>query len=62
MSLSIDQILDSGEQPLANMIPDPGPNPEETCAQQERLQILEEAFQGYRWHTENLFGSTMFKE
>jgi RNA polymerase sigma-70 factor, ECF subfamily len=45
MTFSIDQPLDSDEQPLANMIPDPGPNPEEIYAWRERLQIFEQALQ-----------------
>jgi len=40
---SIDRQLDPKEQPLANNIPDPGPNPEEMYARRERVQILEEA-------------------
>jgi RNA polymerase sigma-70 factor, ECF subfamily len=39
---SIDRQLDPDEQPWANRIRDPGPNPEEMYARQERLQILEQ--------------------
>jgi RNA polymerase sigma-70 factor, ECF subfamily len=40
MTSSIDQKVDPEDQPLANRIPDPGPNPEERFARQERFQIL----------------------
>jgi RNA polymerase sigma factor (sigma-70 family) len=40
--ISIDQKLDRENPPLANRIPDPGPNPEEVYARQERLRILEQ--------------------
>jgi RNA polymerase sigma-70 factor, ECF subfamily len=43
---SIDQQkLDRDDQPWANRIPDPGPNPEEMYARQERLQILAQSLQ-----------------
>ena len=45
MTASIDQKFDPEERPLANRIPDPGPNPEEMFAQQERLRILEQKVQ-----------------
>jgi RNA polymerase sigma-70 factor, ECF subfamily len=41
MTFSIDRKLAPAEQQLAGRIPDPGPNPEERFARQERLQILE---------------------
>jgi RNA polymerase sigma-70 factor (ECF subfamily) len=40
-----DQKLDREDQPLADRIPDSGPNPEEAFARQERLQILERGLQ-----------------
>ena len=43
--ISIDQKLDREDQPLANRIADPRPNPEEMYARQERLQILERGLQ-----------------
>jgi RNA polymerase sigma-70 factor (ECF subfamily) len=43
---SINCQFDPEEQPLANRIPDPGPNPEEMYARQERVRILEEALVG----------------
>jgi RNA polymerase sigma-70 factor, ECF subfamily len=45
MTSSIDQKLNPEEEPLANRIPDPGPNPEERFARQERLRILEQKLQ-----------------
>ncbi|HMD99427.1 MAG TPA: sigma-70 family RNA polymerase sigma factor [Terriglobia bacterium] len=42
---SIDQKLDRDTPALADRIPDPGPNPEEIYARQERLQMLEETLQ-----------------
>jgi len=45
MTSSIDQKLDPEEHPLANRIPDPGLNPEERFARQERFQILEQKLQ-----------------
>jgi RNA polymerase sigma-70 factor, ECF subfamily len=42
---SLDQKLDRDDQPLANRIPDPGLNPEEMYARQERRQILEQMLQ-----------------
>jgi RNA polymerase sigma-70 factor, ECF subfamily len=45
MTFSIDQRLDPEDQPLANRIPDPRPNPEETFARQERFEILEQKLQ-----------------
>jgi RNA polymerase sigma-70 factor, ECF subfamily len=45
MTFSIDRKLDPEEQTLASRIPDPGPNPEERFARQERLQILEQKLQ-----------------
>jgi RNA polymerase sigma-70 factor, ECF subfamily len=43
--ISIDQKLGREDQPLANRIPDPEPNPEEMYARQERLEILERGLQ-----------------
>ena len=45
VTFSIDQKIDPEGQPLANRIPDPGPNAEERFARQERLQILEQKVQ-----------------
>jgi RNA polymerase sigma-70 factor, ECF subfamily len=45
MTSSIDQNLYPEEEPLANRIPDPGPNPEERFARLERLQIFEQKLQ-----------------
>jgi len=42
---SLDQTLDRDDAPLANRIADTRPNPEEICAQQERLQILDRGLQ-----------------
>ena len=44
--ISIDQKLNREDPPLANRIPDPGPNPEEVYARQERLRILEQKVRG----------------
>jgi RNA polymerase sigma-70 factor, ECF subfamily len=45
MTSSIHQKLRPEEEPLANRIPDPRPNPEEMYTRQERLQILEQRLQ-----------------
>ncbi len=45
VTTSIDQKPDGDDQPLANRIPDHGPNPEEMYARQEQLQILEGTLQ-----------------
>jgi RNA polymerase sigma-70 factor, ECF subfamily len=45
MTSSINQKLRPEEEPLANRIPDPRPNPEEMYTRQERLQILEQQLQ-----------------
>ena len=45
MTSSIDQRLDPGQEPLANRIRDPGLNPEERFARQERLRIIEHKLQ-----------------
>ena len=42
---SIDEKLDRENLPLANRIPDPGPNPEEVYARQERVAMLERRLQ-----------------
>jgi RNA polymerase sigma-70 factor (ECF subfamily) len=44
---SVDQQkLDRDDQPWADRIPDPGPDPEEIYARQEQLQILGQSLQG----------------
>jgi len=42
---SINRKLDRENLPLANRIPDPGPNPEEIYARRERLEMLERRLQ-----------------
>jgi RNA polymerase sigma-70 factor, ECF subfamily len=42
---SLDQIVDRNDKPLADRIADTRPNPEEMCAQKERLQILDRGLQ-----------------
>jgi RNA polymerase sigma-70 factor, ECF subfamily len=42
---SLDQISDKDDTPLADRVADTRPNPEETYAQQERLQILDRGLQ-----------------
>jgi RNA polymerase sigma-70 factor, ECF subfamily len=42
---SIDEKPYPEEEPLANRIPDPGPNPEERFAREERVQIFQQKLQ-----------------
>lgn len=46
--VSIDQPLDQCNEPLANIISDSAPNPEEACGRKELLQILMRALQELR--------------
>jgi len=45
MTSSIHQKLRPDDEPMANRIPDPRPNPEEMYTRHERLQILEQKLQ-----------------
>jgi RNA polymerase sigma-70 factor, ECF subfamily len=48
VTTSIDERLEVDGQHWANSIPDSGPNPEEICAWQERVQVLQQRLQTLR--------------
>jgi RNA polymerase sigma-70 factor (ECF subfamily) len=48
VTTSIDEGLEGDGQHWANKIPDSRPNPEEICARQERVQVLEQRLQTLR--------------